>query len=82
MNDEAEILRLVGLALGLSPAAVHKGLTSEDVPAWDSLAHITLVGLLEEHLGTRFHENEIAELVSIEAILATMARRARGDCDN
>ncbi|MCC6129677.1 MAG: acyl carrier protein [Acidobacteria bacterium] len=44
-------------------------------PAWDSFATLNLATALEEALGISFTVDEIAELVSVEAILEVIERK-------
>jgi acyl carrier protein len=45
-----------------------------NVEAWDSIAHFRLIITLEEHFGVRFEDEQIAELVSVDAIVSTLTR--------
>lgn len=54
-------------------------------PDWDSMKHIELMFLLEDHFGVRFSEDEMAEMEDTEGILRALelalhrqAREARG----
>jgi acyl carrier protein len=58
--------------LSLAPAT-----TAEDIPAWDSLAHINLMFAIEEEFSVRFAGNELAEMENVaelEAYLRTHGR--------
>lgn len=50
-------------------------LTMADVDTWDSLTHMELVANLESGLGIEFDGDEIAEMTSIGAILALVAKK-------
>ena len=39
-----------------------------DLPQWDSLGHMELMLLLEEHFGVEINADTITELVSVQAI--------------
>lgn len=60
------------MALTVTPAT-----TAEDIPAWDSLAHINLMFAIEEEFSVRFAGNELAEMANVgelEAYLLTHGR--------
>lgn len=54
-------------------------LTAQDSPAtierWDSLNHVVLMLALESEFGVQFDANEIANLVSVDAIQRRLSRR-------
>ena len=54
-------------------------LTAQDSPAtierWDSLNHVVLMLALESEFGVQFDSNEIANLISVDAIQRRLSRR-------
>lgn len=56
-----------------------ESLTSESgphtIPAWDSAGHMSLILELEKEFGIQFDEDEVVELVSLEAISEALSRR-------
>ncbi len=61
--------------MGNNKLQVTDASTFEDVPAWDSVAHVNLISALEERFGVSFSVGEIVELNSIGAIRETLARK-------
>jgi Acyl carrier protein len=55
--------------LDIAPGRIGGETAREDVPEWDSLAHLRLVTALEEEFGVRFTMTEIAELRSVADII-------------
>lgn len=45
------------------------------IPAWDSAGHMSLVLELEKEFSIQFDEDEVVELVSLEAISEALSRR-------
>ena len=41
------------------------GTTANDIPGWDSVAHLNLMFSIEEHFGVMFSGNELAEFKNI-----------------
>ena len=48
--------------------------SSQSIESWDSLAHLNLVLSLEHAFGLRFTPDEIAELISVSAIVERVQR--------
>ncbi len=67
-----EVLRVVGAVLG-GPVD-GQAVSRESEPAWDSLKHVELLFALEDELQLRFDEDELATLVSTDAIVESVAR--------
>ncbi len=44
---------------------LHDELTASQVPAWDSLNHVNFVIQIEEELGIRFRNDEVAQLANV-----------------
>ena len=44
------------------------------IPAWDSAGHMNLILALEKEFGVQFGDDEVVELVSLEAIATALAR--------
>ena len=65
----------------IPPTAYHPQLASADVEAWDSVLHITLLLTLEQTFGVSFDPTEGAQLTSVPAIKAALARRDEPDAD-
>ncbi|MAY61722.1 MAG: hypothetical protein CML29_05885 [Rhizobiales bacterium] len=69
-------LTLVARATGLDPASLSPVSGIDTLPEWDSIAHINIIMALEETSGRQVGVNEIAELVTVEAIAAYLAKSA------
>ena len=54
-------------------------MTSEDIPGWDSLAHINLMFAIESEFGMQFIGNELAEMSNIGELKARLTRRSGAD---
>lgn len=49
--------------------------TAEDVPAWDSMSHITIVVEVERRFGVKFRTAEIEELHDVGDFVRLIAAR-------
>ena len=68
MNDDDILNRLsvlVGDLLELDDLKLTMATTAENVPGWDSLAHVRIVLAAEQAFGLRFKTAEIAALKTV-----------------
>lgn len=72
-KTRSEVLRLLGYILG-RPVGRQETPSRVAEPAWDSLKHIELMFLLEDHFGIRFSETAMAEMEDVEAIVREVTR--------
>jgi acyl carrier protein len=66
---------VVARVLGVAPASVVLDSGPHSIPSWDSAGHVNLILALEQEFGVTFDEDEVVELVSVEAIASALARR-------
>jgi acyl carrier protein len=76
MNTQERLKLLVSEVLELEPAEVGAGAGRETLAAWDSLAHLRIVGAVEESFGVRFTMQEIGEMATLADIEHSLARHA------
>jgi acyl carrier protein len=60
-------------AIRLSPAT-----TAQDIPGWDSQAHITLTVAAEQHFGVRFRTSELERLHDVGDFVRLIQARLAG----
>jgi len=51
--------------------------TAEDVPGWDSLAHVNLVVAVEKAFSVRFTTKEVKGLANVGDMIRLIERRAK-----
>jgi acyl carrier protein len=79
MNDEEILKRLASLIedlLGLDELQLTKATTAQDVPGWDSLAHVRIVVASEQAFGVRFTTGEIVSLKSVGDLVDLIKARS------
>lgn len=64
-----KIIALIEEILNVPDGTVTEGTKSEELEEWDSLAHVTIIGELEERLGISIPLDEAIELTSVREIL-------------
>ncbi len=60
----------------LPPDQIHAA-TVESVPAWDSLAAVTLIAVLEQEFNTQIDLMELPELTSYQAVRDYLQRQIK-----
>jgi acyl carrier protein len=65
--EAARLNRVVATVLGISEVEAASAST-ENIPMWDSLAHLSLLMAVEQEFGVRFPAAAIAELDSVQRI--------------
>jgi len=53
-------------------------MTAQDIPAWDSVAHINLMFSIEQAFGVHFSGNELAEFKNIGELKAFLMNNGNG----
>lgn len=65
-------------AFGVAPESVTIDTTPKDIPAWDSMGHVTLVSSLEQTFGLNFDVDEVMEMENVRQIVRIVqAKRAK-----
>jgi acyl carrier protein len=54
----------------------------ETIETWDSLQHLNLVLELEQVFGVRFSPDEMAQMVTVEAIVGILERKGLPEADS
>jgi acyl carrier protein len=75
----SEIQRAVAelMSIGLGrPVSVAESVSRDSDPAWDSLKHVQLILLLEEHFGVQFSEEEMGALRSSDEIVKAIEEKS------
>jgi acyl carrier protein len=49
--------------------------SAQNVPGWDSLAHINLISCIEQEFGVRFALGELADLQNVGEMIDLMERK-------
>jgi acyl carrier protein len=56
-------------AFGVDPQTVSIDTKPEDIPAWDSMGHVTLASSLERAFGLNFDVEDLMEMEDVKKIL-------------
>jgi acyl carrier protein len=65
-------------AFGVAPDSVTIDTTPRDIPAWDSMGHVSLISSLEQTFGLNFDVDEVMEMENVRQIVKIIgARRAK-----
>lgn len=67
------------LAFGVASESVTMDTTPREIPAWDSMGHVSLVSSLEQTFGLNFDVDEVMEMENVRQIVKVIeAKRAKG----
>ena len=68
-----EAKRLLADALRIDVSRIGNETAMRDLPQWDSLAHMELIVLVEEHLKTTLSMDEVLEMTSVAGLAGILA---------
>ena len=69
----AEVFRTT---FGDETLTIEPQMTADDVPGWDSVAHITLIYAIEDAFGMKFSSRDLEELTCVGDLIGIVQRRA------
>jgi acyl carrier protein len=72
---DARVRTVIARAFQLSAADAQGDLRMGGLPQWDSMGHMMLVMELEREFGVTFPSFELAELQTIDTIVAALGRQ-------
>lgn len=76
MSDvTARMTEVFRTTFGDETITVSAQMTADDVEAWDSVTHITLIYALEDEFGVKFSSRDIAGFTCVGDIIDTLERR-------
>jgi acyl carrier protein len=61
----------------VDPHLVSLGTEATDIPAWDSVGHLSLCGALDDAFEIRLAVNEMAQMVSVRKIVSIIEEKKR-----
>jgi acyl carrier protein len=70
----SEVRRLLGSVLE-RPVGDSEGLSRASEPRWDSLKHVEIIFLLEDHFGVRFTAQDLEGLNDVDGIVRALEAR-------
>ena len=66
---QEQIIKMIEDILKLQPGSISRDTKIEDIEAWDSLAHVMIIGAIEEELKVLIPLDVAVELESVEQLL-------------
>jgi acyl carrier protein len=70
-----DVQQVMSTVMAIAPECLRSETVPNQVPAWDSLSHLTLIVTLEERFGVCFSLTEIERMTSVGEICAILAER-------
>jgi acyl carrier protein len=65
--------RVIAETFRVSPESITPEAGPHSITAWDSAGHMNLILALQKEFGVEFGDDEVVELVSVEAIAEALA---------
>ena len=78
MDIEAQLKKILAIALQKDISEIHTEVISTDVQEWDSLQQMNIIVALEEEFSIRFNETESILLNSYSSLLEAVRGRVEG----
>ena len=72
MNEPLK--KILADTLGIAETKICEDAAAQNIPTWDSVAHLNIVLSLEAAYGVSFTPEEITEITSLEKIRAALAK--------
>jgi acyl carrier protein len=76
MTMEEQIRQMIADVLRVDISIVDDDLSVGDIPEWDSLRHLTLIGTLTKEFAISFEQEELAEIENVEDIVNLVKDKA------
>lgn len=64
-NNEKRFTQIVSKMLVLEEPAINNSISRKNTKSWDSLAHLMLIGRLEDNFGISLSDDDIVEIKTI-----------------
>jgi acyl carrier protein len=78
MIDEQLLKNVMATVLEMPAAAIGEDTSMDNVEAWDSIRHLSLVLALEEEFGVRIPDEDAADITSYKLIRLVLAEQLTG----
>jgi acyl carrier protein len=76
VSDVTERLTEVFRAtFGDESIVIAREMTADDIPAWDSMTHITLIYAIEDEFGVKFSTKDLERLNCVGDLIDAVSRR-------
>jgi acyl carrier protein len=70
-----QIVNIFGRVMNVGASEVSMETSPDTLDNWDSLRHMNLVMALEEELNVTFNEDEVLNMLSVQAIVNTLTSK-------
>jgi acyl carrier protein len=74
MSNEEKLKDIFASELNLDPDKVVDSLAYQSVPTWDSVAHMRLVGVIDEQFGTMLETEDVIDMSSFAKAKEILAK--------
>ena len=66
---ESQVKEIIARVLNIDIARVTNGLSSGDIPEWDSVGNLAIISTIEQEMGVEFPLEDLFDLTSVQSII-------------
>jgi acyl carrier protein len=81
MINEARLKEVIASVLDIAAASITEDTSMDNVDAWDSIKHMSLVLAIEEEFGVSIPDEDAADITSYALIRLVLAEQLKGRTD-
>jgi len=66
---ESQVKDIIARVLNVDPSVITDGLSSGDIPEWDSVGNLAIISTIEQEMGIEFPLEDLFDLTSVQSIV-------------
>lgn len=66
---ESQVKDIIARVLNVDPSVITDGLSSGDIPEWDSVGNLAIISTIEQEMGIEFPLEDLFDLTSVQSII-------------
>lgn len=71
---ESQVKDIIARVLNVDPSVITDGLSSGDIPEWDSVGNLAIISTIEQEMGIEFPLEDLFDLTSVQSIINKVNR--------
>lgn len=66
---ESQVKDIIARVLNVDTSVITDGLSSGDIPEWDSVGNLAIISTIEQEMGIEFPLEDLFDLTSVQSII-------------